>query len=357
MSILITGFGPYEKYKMNPAQLIARELDGKEILGVKIVGKEVPVSFKRVIKIIPEYIKEIRPRVFLGLGLACGRPNITLERVAINIMDATKPDNDGYKPEDEPILPNGPAAYFATLPLKRILKVLRKNGIPAMISNSAGTFVCNTLMYVALHTVNELKLDCPTGFIHVPCMPEQVVDKPQPSMSFGIMVKAVKMAVEEVLKYDTVGAIMVNDDWGFKTQTMFPPKFLREYVVPWHRKFAEVAHAAGRPVLMHSCGNLREVWDDIIDDIKVDGKHSYEDGIQPVEEAYEEYGSRIAILGGIDMDFLCRKTPEEIYNRSAEMIERTNGCRGYALGSGNSIPGYVPIENYEAMTRAVLEKR
>ncbi|RLE74661.1 MAG: pyroglutamyl-peptidase I [Thermoprotei archaeon] len=202
MSILITGFGPYEKYKMNPAQLIARELDGKEILGVKIVGKEVPVSFKRVIKIIPEYIKEIRPRVFLGLGLACGRPNITLERVAINIMDATKPDNDGYKPEDEPILPNGPAAYFATLPLKRILKVLRKNGIPAMISNSAGTFVCNTLMYVALHTVNELKLDCPTGFIHVPCMPEQVVDKPQPSMSFGIMVKAIRMVVEEALKYE-----------------------------------------------------------------------------------------------------------------------------------------------------------
>ncbi len=162
---------------------------------------------------------------------------------------------------------------------------------------------------------------------------------------------------EEVLKYDTVGAVMVNDDWGFKTQTMFPPEFLREYVVPWHRKFAAVAHAAGRPVLMHSCGNLREVWDDIIDDIKVDGKHSYEDGIQPVEEAYEEYGSRIAILGGIDMDFLCRKTPEEIYKRSAEMIERTNGCQGYALGSGNSIASYVPIENYEAMTRAVLEKR
>jgi len=162
---------------------------------------------------------------------------------------------------------------------------------------------------------------------------------------------------EEVLKYDTVGAIMVNDDWGFKTQTMFPPEFLREYVVPWHRKFAEVAHEAGRPVLMHSCGNLREVWDDIIDDIQVDGKHSYEDSIQPVEEAYEEYGSRIAILGGIDMDFLCRKTPEEIYKRSAEMIERTDGCTGYALGSGNSIAPYVPVENYEAMIRAVLEKR
>ena len=162
---------------------------------------------------------------------------------------------------------------------------------------------------------------------------------------------------EETLKYDTVGAIMVNDDWGFKTQTLMPPAFLREYVIPWHRKFAEVAHAAGRPVLMHSCGDLKEVWNDIIDDIKVDGKHSYEDGILPVEKAYDEYGRRVAILGGIDMDFLCRRTPEEVYRRSAAMIERTNGCCGYALGSGNSIAGYVPVENYEAMTRAVLEKR
>ncbi len=162
---------------------------------------------------------------------------------------------------------------------------------------------------------------------------------------------------QKVLEYDTVGGIIVNDDWGFKTQTMMPPAFLREYVIPWHRKFAEAAHAAGRPVMLHSCGNLREVWDDIIDDIKIDGKHSYEDCIQPVEEAYEEYGNRIAILGGIDMDFLSRKTPEEIYKRSAEMIERTGGCRGYALGSGNSITGYIPIENYEAMTRAALESR
>ena len=162
---------------------------------------------------------------------------------------------------------------------------------------------------------------------------------------------------EEALKYDSVGAVLLNDDWGFKTQTMMSPAFLREYIIPWHRRMAAAAHAVGKPVLMHSCGNLSEVWDDIIDDVKVDGKHSYEDGIQPVEEAYEEYGSRIAILGGIDMDFLCRKTPEEIYNRSAEMIERTHGCEGYALGSGNSIASYVPVENYEAMTRAVLEKR
>jgi uroporphyrinogen decarboxylase len=162
---------------------------------------------------------------------------------------------------------------------------------------------------------------------------------------------------EHALKHDTVGAIMINDDWGFKTQTLMSPAFLREHIVPWYRKIAAAAHAAGRSVLMHSCGDLHEVWNDIIDDIKVDGKHSYEDGILPVENSYDEYGHRIAILGGIDMDFLCRKTPDEIYKRSAEMIERTGGCRAYALGSGNSIADYVPVANYEAMTRAALEKR
>lgn len=162
---------------------------------------------------------------------------------------------------------------------------------------------------------------------------------------------------QEVLKYDTVGALMVNDDWGFKTQTLMPPSFLREYVVPWYRQIVAASHAAGVPVMMHSCGELRAVLDDIIDDIQFDGKHSYEDGILPVEQAYDEYGSRITVLGGIDMDFLCRRTPDEIYRRSAEMIERSGGCRSYALGSGNSIADYVPPENYGAMTRAALEKR
>jgi len=107
---------------------------------------------------------------------------------------------------------------------------------------------------------------------------------------------------------------------------------------------------------MHSCGQFKLLWDDIIDDIKMDAKHSYEDTILPVEEAYEQYGSRIAILGGIDMDFLCRSTPEAVYKRSKAMIERTRARGGYALGTGNSIPDYIPAESYDAMRRAAVEE-
>ena len=97
---------------------------------------------------------------------------------------------------------------------------------------------------------------------------------------------------EICLTYPAVGAIIVNDDWGFSQQTLLSPADMRHYVFPWHRKMVEAIHAAGRPAILHSCGNLREVWDDIIDDMKFDGKHSFEDKIQPVEEAYEQYGNR-----------------------------------------------------------------
>lgn len=156
-------------------------------------------------------------------------------------------------------------------------------------------------------------------------------------------------------KYDTVGALISNDDWGFNTQTMLSVNDMRKYVFPWHKKIVEAIHSSGKPAILHSCGNLSKVMDDLIDDIKFDAKHSYEDKILPVEEAYEKYGERIAILGGIDMDFVCRATPEQIYNRSVAMLERTAGKGGYALGSGNSIPYYVPQENYLAMIAAVIE--
>jgi uroporphyrinogen decarboxylase len=157
----------------------------------------------------------------------------------------------------------------------------------------------------------------------------------------------------EILRqFRTVGALISNDDWGFKTQTMLSPEDMRRHVFPWHRRIVEAIHAAGLPAILHSCGNLRDVMDDIVDDMGYDAKHSYEDNIQPVEEAYEEYGARIAILGGIDLDFICRSTPAEIDARSRAMLARTAVRGGYALGSGNSIPGYVPVENYLAMIRA-----
>jgi len=156
-------------------------------------------------------------------------------------------------------------------------------------------------------------------------------------------------------QFDTVGALVSNDDWGFKTQTMLSPSVLRKYVFPWHKKIVEVIHAAGKPAILHSCGNLEKVMDDIIDDMKYDGKHSFEDAILPVEEAYERWGSRIAILGGIDMDFLCRQTPEAIKARARAMLERTKDRGGYALGTGNSVPYYVPDENFFAMISVVNE--
>jgi uroporphyrinogen decarboxylase len=155
--------------------------------------------------------------------------------------------------------------------------------------------------------------------------------------------------------YDSVGALMGNDDWGFKTQTMLRPDQMRRWVIPWHARIVEKIHAAGKPAILHSCGNLEAVMDDIIDVIGYDAKHSYEDQITPVEEAYERWGGRIAVLGGIDVDFLCRNEPDRIVERCRAMLERAGGRGGYALGSGNSIPGYVPVESFLAMRSAALE--
>ena len=142
---------------------------------------------------------------------------------------------------------------------------------------------------------------------------------------------------------------MSNDDWGFNTQPFLSVKDMRKYVYPWHKKIVETAHKAGKPVILHSCGNFDEIMDDVIDVLKYDGKHSYEDIILPVEEAYERWGSRIAILGGIDVDFMIRSTPEEIQKRCRSMLERVGDRGGYALGTGNSVPEYIPQENYFAM--------
>ncbi len=158
---------------------------------------------------------------------------------------------------------------------------------------------------------------------------------------------------QQVVGLDCVGALISNDDWGFNTQTMLSGADMRKYVFPWHRKFVELAHSHGKPIFLHSCGQLERVMDDVIDDLNFDGKHSYEDKIFPVEQAYDAWHDRIAIIGGIDMDYVCRKSPEEIYNRCCQILQQTGGV-GYALGSGNSVPYYVPYENYRAMVAAAL---
>ncbi len=156
-----------------------------------------------------------------------------------------------------------------------------------------------------------------------------------------------------IINYDSVGAIISNDDWGFNTQTMLSTEDMRKYVFPWHKKIVKLAHDAGKPCILHSCGNLSAVWEDIIEDMQFDAKHSYEDKIQPVEEAYDFLAGRIAVVGGIDIDFVCRSEDQAVYDRCKAMIDKT-GCKGYALGTGNSIPEYVPDEKYFAMISAAL---
>jgi len=160
---------------------------------------------------------------------------------------------------------------------------------------------------------------------------------------------------QKALPYATVGAIISNDDWGFKTQPMLSPADMRKYVFPWHKQIAAAAHHAGKPAILHSCGNLDSVMNDIIVDIGYDAKHSYEDAIKPVEEAYEELHGKIAVLGGIDVDFITRSTPDQVYRRSRAMLERADARGAYALGTGNSVPEFIPHENYFAMLAAVKD--
>lgn len=156
-------------------------------------------------------------------------------------------------------------------------------------------------------------------------------------------------------KYDSVGALISNDDWGFKTQPMLSPQHLRKYVFPWHKRITEVTHNTGKPVILHSCGNIIEFMDEIIYDMKYDGKHSFEDAILPVEEVYKIWHREIAILGGIDVDFLCRASEVEIVERCKNMLKLSERTGSYALGSGNSIPEYVPDDKYFAMISVINE--
>lgn len=156
--------------------------------------------------------------------------------------------------------------------------------------------------------------------------------------------------------HPAVGACIDSDDWGFKTHTMLSPQQLRQFVFPWHKRIIESVHAAGKPVILHSCGHFDRILDDMVA-MGIDGRHSYEDNILSVEQAYERHIDKFAILGGIDVDFICRASPEDVYTRSKAVLAQTAERGGYALGTGNSVPDYVPDENYLAMIRSALEMR
>ena len=154
------------------------------------------------------------------------------------------------------------------------------------------------------------------------------------------------------VKYDSVGMILANDDWGFRTQTMLSTEQMRKYVFPWYKEIVKITHEAGKPVILHSCGNFSQIIDDLYD-IGFDGRHSYEDNIMPVEEAYDLFAGKMAVIGGIDLDFICRSSKDEIRGRSEKMLAKGREKGGYALGSGNSIPTFCPYEKYLAMISAV----
>jgi len=151
--------------------------------------------------------------------------------------------------------------------------------------------------------------------------------------------------------YESVGALISNDDWGFNTQTMLSPADMRRFVFPWHKKIVDTIHSFDKPVILHSCGNYNQIFDGLIA-LKYDGRHSYEDNIEPVEKAYGRFKGKLAVLGGIDLNFLINAEETAIHKRCREMLALASSG-GYALGSGNSIPEYVPDNKFFAMIDAV----
>ncbi|NOZ24032.1 MAG: uroporphyrinogen-III decarboxylase-like protein [Planctomycetes bacterium] len=155
-------------------------------------------------------------------------------------------------------------------------------------------------------------------------------------------------AFDKVASHDVVGAMALGDDIGFKTQSMLAPDTLREYLFPWHQKIVEAVHRHGKPIILHACGNRSEIMRDIVD-CGWDGIHSFEDVIEPVWEVKEEWGDRIAVLGGFDMDKLSRMSVDEVRQHTRFLIEKCAPGGGWALGSGNSVANYIPVENFLAM--------
>jgi uroporphyrinogen decarboxylase len=157
-----------------------------------------------------------------------------------------------------------------------------------------------------------------------------------------------------LLDLDRIAAIFAGDDMGFKTGTLISPTHLRKYCLPWQKKFAALAHARSKPYFLHSCGNVEGIMEDLISDVRIDGKHSYEDVIIPVEKFQERFGERIAVLGGLDVNILAHSDEAVVRRKTRELIEICGGRGRYAIGSGNSIPSYVLVENYLAMVDEAL---
>ena len=204
MKILVTAFDPFGGERINPA-LEAVKLMRDQIEGAEIVKLEIPTVFHKSIEKVKAAILSENPDVVLSIGQAGGRFEVTPERVAINVDDARIPDNEGNQPLNQPIFENGEPAYFATLPVKAIVEAIQAEGLPASLSNSAGTFVCNHIMYGVLYHISTMGKPIRAGFIHVPFTPEQVAKRPTPAPSLSAVdiCRALEAAVAAIVRNES----------------------------------------------------------------------------------------------------------------------------------------------------------
>lgn len=197
---LLTGFAPFAGERINPSQQIAQALDGETIAGHRIVGATLPTEFARSLPALEALIEKYRPALVLALGQAGGRAGISLERIAINLIDARIADNANAQPVDVPVVENAPNAYFSTLPIKAMLARLGRADIPAAISHSAGTFVCNQVFFGLAHLLATAHPQVRGGFVHVPYLPEQAARHAGAAhMELETMVAAVHLSLEVAL--------------------------------------------------------------------------------------------------------------------------------------------------------------
>ena len=200
--VLVTGFEAFGGHAANPSLEVAKALDGRAVGEAVVRSAILPVHHAEAAPQVSRLLDEMNPLAVVHLGLAGGRARIALERVAVNVMDFETPDNAGYRARGEPCVPGGPVAYFATLPLAAILAALLAEGIPAYVSNTAGTYLCNQTLYDTLHLLEERGHPARAGFIHLPLLPAMVAASglEQPSMDAGLMVRAVEIALGVVTR-------------------------------------------------------------------------------------------------------------------------------------------------------------
>ncbi|QET03099.1 pyroglutamyl-peptidase I [Cupriavidus pauculus] len=200
-TVLLTGFEPFENEPVNPSWEAVRALEGQRVGDdAVIVARQLPCVFGAAISGMESLLEELKPEVVIAVGQAGGRTEMSIERIAINVDDARIADNAGAQPIDTTIATEGPAAYFSTLPIKAITRDLRAAGVPAMVSQTAGTFVCNHVFYGLMHALARRKLDARGGFIHIPYLPEQAARHPgAPSLALETLIAGLRVAVATTL--------------------------------------------------------------------------------------------------------------------------------------------------------------